>query len=157
MYKVISTSYIINIRNKRKLYGIIGALVTLMIPYFLWLNNGTHHLETDQSLCPFKMLTGFPCPGCGITKSLVYFYEGDIYKSLSYHILGPFVIAFCLLTIIVLTTELITKKEYLASWLYSKKLAYGLAIFLATYHLARVIYFVYENSWDSILRQSVWK
>ena len=103
------------------------------------------------------MLTGFPCPGCGITKSLVYFYEGDIYHSLSYHILGPFVIAFCVLTIVVLFTELITKKEYFNSWLYNKKLAYGLAIFLATYHLVRVIYFVYQNSWDSILQQSVWK
>ncbi|MEO7343942.1 MAG: DUF2752 domain-containing protein [Methylotenera sp.] len=154
---MISTSYIINTRNKRKLYGIIGALVTLLIPYFLWLNNGTHHLETDQSFCPFKMLTGFPCPGCGITKSLVYFYEGDIYKSLSYHILGPFVIAFCLLTVIVLITELITKKEYFTKWLYSKKLAYGLAVFLAGYHLIRLVYFVYENSWDSILQQSVWK
>ena len=102
------------------------------------------------------MLTGFPCPGCGITKSLVYFYEGDIYKSLSYHIFGPFVIAFSVLTIIVLATELITKKEYFASWLYNKKLAYGLAIFLAVYHFVRVVYFVYENSWSSIVHQSMW-
>lgn len=45
------------------------------------LHNHDHHLETDQSLCPFKMLTGFPCPGCGITKSLVYLYEGDLQKA----------------------------------------------------------------------------
>ena len=151
------TNYTINTRDKRKWYGITGALVTLIIPYSLLLNNGNHHLETDQSLCPFKMLTGFPCPGCGITKSLVYFYEGDIYKSLSYHILGPFVIAFCLLTIVVLTTELITKKEYFTKWLYNKKLAYGLAIFLATYHIVRLVFFVIDNSWQSILEQSVWK
>ena len=151
------TNYTINTRDKRKWYGITGALVTLVIPYFLLLNNGNHHLETDQSLCPFKMLTGFPCPGCGITKSLVYFYEGDIYKSFSYHILGPFVIAFCLLTIVVLTAELITKKEYFTKWLYNRKLAYGLAIFLASYHLIRLIYFVHDNSLASILQQSVWR
>ncbi len=151
------TNYTINTRDKRKWYGITGALVTLIIPYSLLLNNGNHHLETDQSLCPFKMLTGFPCPGCGITKSLVYFYEGDIYKSLSYHLLGPFVIAFCLLTIVVLTAELITKKEYFTKWLYNKKLAYGLAIFLATYHIVRLVFFVIDNSWQSILEQSVWK
>ena len=75
------------------------------------LGNKDNHLETAQSFCPFKMLTGFPCPGCGITKSLVYFYEGDIYKSLYYHILGPFVIFFCIITIVVLATELITKKR----------------------------------------------
>jgi hypothetical protein len=103
------------------------------------------------------MLTGFPCPGCGITKSLVYFYEGDIYKSLSYHILGPFVIAFCVLTIALLSAELITRKEYFNSWLYSKKLAYALGIFLAVYHIIRLGYFVYNNSWSSIAAQSVWQ
>jgi uncharacterized membrane protein len=154
---VILTNYTINTKNKRKVYGIIGALITLIIPYFFLLNNANHHLETDQSLCPFKMLTGFPCPGCGITKSLVYFYEGDLYKSVSYHILGPFVIAFCLFTIIVLSAELITKKEYFNKWLYSKKLAYGLAIFLAVYHIIRLGYFVYDNSWSSIVQQSIWK
>jgi hypothetical protein len=132
-------------------------LITLIIPFILLLNNGDHHLETSQSLCPFKMLTGFPCPGCGITKSLVYFYEGDIYKSLSYHILGPFVISFCVITIAVLTTELITKKEYFNKWLYNKKLAYALGIFLAVYHIIRLGYFVYNNSWSSIAAQSVWQ
>ena len=121
------------------------------------LQNGNHHLETDQSFCPFKMLTGFPCPGCGITKSLVYFYEGNLLTSLSYHILGPFVIAFALLTIVVLLTELITEKEFFNKWLYNRKLAYGLAIFLATYHIIRLIYFVQDNSLASILQQSIWR
>ena len=154
---MISTDYIINTRNKRKVYGIIGAFITLLVPYILLLNNGNHHLETDQSLCPFKLLTGFPCPGCGITKSLVYFYEGDIYKSLSYHILGPFVIAFAIVTIAVLTTELITQREYFTRWFYSKKLAYGLGIFLGVYHFIRLIVFMYANSWDSIMHQSIWR
>lgn len=156
MYKVISTNYIINTKVKRKIYGIAGAFITLAIPFVLLLQNGSHHLETDQSFCPFKMLTGFPCPGCGITKSLVYFYEGNLYKSVSYHILGPFVIAFAVLTIVVLTTELITEKEYFHKWLYNRKLAYGLAIFLAAYHIIRLVYFVYENTWISILQQSIW-
>ena len=157
MYKVISTGYITNTRVKRKIYGIAGALITLAIPFVLLLQNGNHHLETDQSFCPFKMLTGFPCPGCGITKSLVFFYEGNLYKSLSYHILGPFVISFAILTIVVLLTELITKKEYFDKWLYNRKLAYGLAIFLASYHFIRLIYFVQDNSLVGILQQSIWR
>jgi hypothetical protein len=103
------------------------------------------------------MLSGFPCPGCGITKSLVYFYEGDIQKSLYYNIFGPLVIGFCVVTIIVLSTELITKKEYFNKLLFNRKLAYGLAVFLATYHLIRIIYFVQNNSIDDILRQSIWR
>ena len=152
-----SIDFTFNTKSKRKIYGIIGALITLMVPFFLLFFNGSNHLETDQSLCPLKMLTGFPCPGCGITKSLVYFYEGDILKSLYYHILGPMVILFCIVTIIVLTTELITKKEYFNNLLFNKKLAYGLGIFLATYHFIRIIYFIRNNSIDDILHQSIWK
>lgn len=141
----------------RKIYGIIGALLTLMVPFFLMFFNGDNQLETDQSLCPFKMVAGFPCPGCGITKSLVYFYEGDFYKSISYHILGPFVIVFCIVTIVVLTMELITKKEYFNTVLYNKKLAYGLGFFLVGYHIIRLFLFVKNNSLDFILKQSIWR
>jgi len=154
---MISINYTINLKSKRKIYGIIGAFITLMIPFFLLFFNHNNHLETDQSLCPLKMLTGFPCPGCGITKSLVYFYEGDLQKSLYYHILGPLVIVFCVVAILVLTTELITKKEYFNNLLFNKKLAYGLGIFLASYHFIRIVYFIKNNSIDDILRQSIWR
>ena len=152
-----STSYTINTQSKRKIYGIIGATITLMVPFFLMFFNHDNHLETDQSLCPLKMLSGFPCPGCGITKSLVYFYEGDLQKSLYYHVLGPLVIVFCIATILVLSVELITKKEYFNNFLFNKKMAYGLGIFLATYHFIRILYFIKDNSIDDILHQSIWR
>ena len=146
-----------NIKIKRKIYGIIGAVITLMIPFFLIIFNQDSHLETDQSFCPFKMLTGFPCPGCGITKSLVYFYEGNLYKSFYYHILGPFVVVFAIITIVVLTTEIITKKEYFNKYFYSKKLAIFMGLFLGTYQLIRVIYFIKNQSLDEIVKESIWK
>lgn len=152
-----SINYTINTKFKRKIYGIIGAFITLMVPFFLIVFHQDNHLETAQSLCPLKMLTGFPCPGCGITKSLVYFYEGDLQKSLYYHILGPFVILFCVATIGVLSAELITKKEYFTQLLFNKKLAYGLALFLATYHFIRIIYFIKNHSIDDIICQSIWR
>ncbi len=145
------------IKTQRKIYGIIGAFVTLMVPFFLIIFNQNQNLESEQSFCPFKMLTGFPCAGCGITKSLVYFYEGNLPKSLHYHILGPFVILFCLLTIVVLITEIVTKKEYLNQYLYNKKLASGLGYFLASYHLVRIIIFIKNNSLDQIIAESIWK
>lgn len=150
-------NYTINRRNKRKIYGIIGASLALIVPFFLMFFNDDNHLETDQSLCPFKMVTGFPCPGCGITKSLVYSFQGDFLKSVSYHLLGPFVIVFCLLTIVVLSLEIITKKEFLNGILYNKKLAYSLGIFLMVYHVIRLIFFIKNNSLDSILKESIWR
>lgn len=128
-----------------------------MFPFFLMFFDQSSHLETDQSLCPLKMLSGFPCPGCGITKSIVFFYEGDLLKSLYYNIFGPLVIAFCVATIVVLVTELITKKEYFNQLLFNKKLGYGLAVFLGMYHIIRIIYFINTNSIDDILKQSIWR
>ena len=52
--------------------------------------NDNRHIETEQSLCPFKLLTGFPCPGCGITKSMIFLYEGDFLKSIYYSLLPTF-------------------------------------------------------------------
>ena len=103
------------------------------------------------------MLTGFPCPGCGITKSLYFLYQGDIVKSLYYHIFGPLVVLFCIATVAILSTELVTGNAYFRNILYSRRIAYFLGYSLAAYHLVRLVYFVYVNSFDEILRQSIWK
>jgi hypothetical protein len=153
---VISTSYINNSGRHKKLLGIAGALLTLAIPYFILLRHG-EHIETAQSLCPFKMITGFPCPGCGITKSLIFLFKGDFYKSLEYHLFGPLTFLFCITIIAILAVELITKKEYLRKYFFSKKIAYTLGGALIIYHFTRLIYFISSNSIDEILRESVWK
>jgi hypothetical protein len=38
--------------------------------------------------CSFQNLTGLPCPGCGLTRSIVTAMRGDFKASLSYHRLG---------------------------------------------------------------------
>lgn len=128
-----------------------------MIPFFLMLNNTDDHLKKDQSLCPIKMLTGFPCPSCGITKSIVSFYEGRLLVSISYHILGPITVVFSMLLIVLLSVEITTKKEYFNHYLYHKKAAYGLAIFLGIYHIIRLVFFVQQHSIQEILKESIWK
>jgi hypothetical protein len=45
-------------------------------------------LTSGPSLCPFKLFTGLPCPGCGLTRSAVAFLDGDLSASLYYHPLG---------------------------------------------------------------------
>lgn len=121
------------------------------------LNDHDDHLKSDQSLCPFKLVTGFPCPSCGITKSMVYFYKGDIIKSISYHILGPAVVIICLLVVVLLSIELVTKKDYFKNYFYNKKLAYSLAIFLGIYHIIRLVFFINQHTLQEILKESIWK
>jgi hypothetical protein len=46
-------------------------------------------------LCLFFLSTGLPCPGCGLTRSVVSFAHGQWSEAVYYHPLGPlFFIAF---------------------------------------------------------------
>lgn len=137
--------------------GITGAVLTLVIPFVLWLQNSNHSLEKKQSFCPLKATTGFPCPSCGITKSIVYFYDGNLLKSLSFHLFGPLVVGFCIFIIVLFLVEIKTNKTYFREWFYNRKLAYYLAIFLIGYHIVRLILFIQEHSWNDIVQQSIWK
>ena len=157
MYKEILIDYTIKNFILYRILGITGAFLTLVIPFILWLNNTGNKLDHEQSFCPLKATTGFPCPSCGITKSIVYFYDGNILKSLSYHLFGPLVVAFSLFLMILFIVELITKKAYFRKWFFNKKLAYYLAVFLIGYHIIRLFFFIQENSWHEILIQSIWK
>ncbi|TKV59293.1 DUF2752 domain-containing protein [Nakamurella flava] len=40
-------------------------------------------------VCPFRLLTGLPCPGCGLTRSWVFAVHGDLDASLAAHPFGP--------------------------------------------------------------------
>ncbi|MFB0565961.1 MAG: DUF2752 domain-containing protein [Candidatus Aminicenantaceae bacterium] len=38
--------------------------------------------------CTFRNLTGLPCPGCGLTRSIVSAMHGDLAMSFTFHRLG---------------------------------------------------------------------
>lgn len=44
--------------------------------------------ETGATFCPFRLLTGIPCPGCGMGHSLVFALRGDFAGSFRSHPLG---------------------------------------------------------------------
>ena len=157
MFKEILIDYTINKFILNRILGITGAVLTLVIPFFLWLQNRKNPLEAKQSFCPLKATTGFPCPSCGITKSIVYFYDGNLLKSLSFHLFGPLVVGFCVFIIVLFLVEIKTKNVYFRKWFYSRKLAYFLAVFLIVYHIIRLFLFLKENSWVDIVEQSIWK
>ncbi len=103
------------------------------------------------------MLTGFPCPGCGITKSLVYLYEGDLLKSITFHLFGPVVVFFSVYFLIKLSLELYYKKPFFSNTFNKKKWTYVFVTLLIVYHSIRIILFIKNNSWDSILKESIWQ
>lgn len=41
------------------------------------------------TLCPFALLLGYPCPGCGMGRSLWACFNGELISAFTYHPLGP--------------------------------------------------------------------
>jgi hypothetical protein len=145
----------LNQTQKRCLLGIVGVLLTLTIPYGISLLD--KDIEHSQSLCPFKMITGMPCPGCGITKSLIFLYHGELTQSISYHLFGLPLVLFCLISLAILIIKLTTNKLYFRDWIYSKQLAYGLGTVLILYHGIRLLHFIQHTTLTEIALQSIWK
>lgn len=48
-------------------------------------------------VCVFKNLTGLPCPGCGLTRSMTAAVHGDFFLSWRFHRLGLVTVAYILL------------------------------------------------------------
>jgi len=53
-------------------------------------------IEDGPVVCPFRLLTGLPCPGCGLTRSWVYTVHGWWPEAFAAHPFGPVAIAFVL-------------------------------------------------------------
>lgn len=140
--------------KKRHWQAIALAGITLTAPLlFLHDANVEHH----QSICPFKALTGFPCPGCGITRSLVFLYRGDVHTSVHYHWFGIPLVLFCLAVIGVALVEMRTGNTYFRKLLYNTRLAWTLGLVLGVYHIARLWTFVGTHNVDQILQESIWR
>lgn len=46
-------------------------------------------LDRGPVLCPFRRLTGLPCPTCGLTRSWIAALHGRLGESVALHPLGP--------------------------------------------------------------------
>lgn len=65
-------------------------LAMLLLPVYFILPAGDSHF----TICPFFHLTGVPCPGCGMGRSLVHIFHLHFIEALYYNPFGFFVAAF---------------------------------------------------------------
>ena len=73
--------------------GVGGLAVAALLP--------AGGIEDGPILCPFRFLTGLPCPGCGLTRSWVYLMHGDLGSALASNWFGPvLIVAVVALTVI---------------------------------------------------------
>jgi hypothetical protein len=81
-------------------------------------------VTSGPSLCPFKVMTGLPCPGCGMTRSVVTLLHGDLRTSLYFHPLGVVMVAICAALVVadgwIWWHEAHTTTQPSASWLLNR-------------------------------------
>ena len=49
--------------------------------------------ENGPVVCPFRLATGLPCPGCGLTRSFVATAHGRIGEAFAFNLFGPLLFA----------------------------------------------------------------
>ncbi|MCC7369613.1 MAG: DUF2752 domain-containing protein [Chloroflexi bacterium] len=75
------------------LIGMAGLTAGALLPPD-WVLHG-------PQLCIFKLMSGLPCPGCGLTRAVVLLMHGDLTGSLYYHPLAVFLVLAALLLVAV--------------------------------------------------------
>lgn len=65
------------------------CLAVIIFIYFLFHRMTGFRLEKYLSPCMFHEMTGYYCPGCGITRAVYAFFEGNLLQCFRYH---PFVL-----------------------------------------------------------------
>jgi hypothetical protein len=67
---------------------------------------------SGRNLCGFSLLTGFPCPTCGMTRALCCISHGMVAQSLKFHVLGVVVYATLLVGLVKVVAELAAGRQF---------------------------------------------
>lgn len=89
---------------RHKLIRIVVLCTILILPAVM--GRYSPHIDTEPSLCPFLRIFHFPCPGCGLTKSIIHLYRGDWAGSFGFHRWGIPFVAFCVFLLAVSLRDL---------------------------------------------------
>lgn len=71
---------------KRRHYGSIIIISALVLSLYIF---SPFALEGKVIICPFRNMTGLPCPGCGMTRAASSIAHGEFARALSLHIFSP--------------------------------------------------------------------
>lgn len=112
--------------------GIGGIAIAALLP--------AGGIEDGPVICPFRAVTGLPCPGCGLTRSWVYLMHGDIGSSLASNWFGPvLILAIVVLAVITLRARLTRKRPADLDKLVRNPIILGAFALFLTYGVARLV------------------
>lgn len=99
-----------------KLYLFFTILLLLGYSWlgYVWTNGDPG--QEGLRLCFFHLLTGYPCPSCGTTRSVVLLMGGSIYQALLINPLGFIAATGLVIFPLLLLHDAITQKTLLANF-----------------------------------------
>jgi hypothetical protein len=74
-----------------------------------------------SSICPIKMLTGYPCPGCGMTRACWSLLKLDFAEAFYFHPLSYLLASVVILVLINEVAELLFRKKMSYQWIGANK------------------------------------
>lgn len=132
-----SASQLTSDTKRQRLIAIGVLLFCLSAPFAILYFNS--ELAQSQSLCPLKLTTGMPCPGCGMLKSWAYLTHGHLHESLDFHLFGPGAYLAALFLTGWLGYELWQNRSYQLPKLVKIWAVPPIAIGLFVYHAVRLV------------------
>jgi len=125
----------LTVHQRRLRWGLLGLALSPIIGAILY-NQGWRIPLTQ---CLFEAVFGIPCPGCGLTRSLMAIARLDWSQALIYHLFGPVLFGGCAIAVLHILVELTHKQAFstrytrlMGSW---KFLSISTLLFLGYYAL----------------------
>jgi len=109
-----------------------AALIVLAVSYLY-----APYVHDGPVVCLLRGLVGIPCPSCGLTRAFCALSHFELREALRYHALSPIVFGAVVATPFVAAYEVATGRFISRRWLYSSKLAWGLAALFLIHHVLR--------------------
>jgi hypothetical protein len=127
--------------GRRTLAYFSAATVAMLLASVIY----APYASTGPVMCPFRIMTGLPCPGCGLTRSFCHISSGHLMAAFADHLFGPIVYLGIVISLPVMIYQLITNRriDWFHRLVYSRQLAKVMAVSLISYHFLRILQMVY--------------
>lgn len=71
-----------------------------------------YYAAANVTLCPVKLVTGYPCPSCGTTRSISALFNGKIVDAFMINPLGIVSSIIIIGVLLLMLLDLLTKRDY---------------------------------------------
>lgn len=113
---------------------IIRVVIFLLLLLLIFIYINISAFFNFDCECPIRTITGFYCPGCGITRMFKCLFEGYIYQAFRYN---PLVFLLLIVYFVYLNLDIFFHKFLIK--LNNKKILIGLLIIIIIYGIMRNI------------------